>query len=81
MSGIFTFNDRFEMIQFTTEDRIIVNPDGSNDPVKWSIKCGSYIEQDGIKRPGTIQAIWHYEHGDYIYFDASDIDIKYQAMG
>jgi hypothetical protein len=78
VSGIFTFNDNAEMVQFTTDDRIMVDPDGQAKKMSWSVRCGDYINKDGIRQPSHFQAIWHYPEGDYIYFDCSQIDLMYK---
>lgn len=77
VSGIFTFNDAGEMIRFTTEDRIAADFEGNVVKVPWSAVCGDYVEEDGIRKPTTFQAIWHYPQGDQIYFDCTDVKIIY----
>lgn len=77
-SGIFAFNDKGEIISFTTDDRAICNSDGTIEYEKWTITCDEYIEnEDGIKHPMKLKAIWNYEDGDFIYFDSSNLHIEY----
>lgn len=69
-SGIFTFNEQYEMISFVTNDRSITNSDGTMEYVPWSAICGEYVvSESGIKHPTTMQAVWNYDDGDFIYFD------------
>jgi hypothetical protein len=68
-SGIFTFNEKGEMLSFTTDDRSAVATDGSSETIKWSVVYGDYQETNGIKKPTTFQAVWHYDDGDLVYFD------------
>jgi len=75
--GIFTFNEKGEMLSFTTDDREATAPDGTSEKVKWSAVCGEYVETNGIKRPTVLQAIWHYDAGDLVYFDGKDVTIEF----
>lgn len=76
-SGIFTFSEDGEMLSFTTEDRAVTNPDGTMEYVKWSVVCGNYNEENGIKHPTMFQAVWNYDDGDFVYFDGNNIKIEY----
>ena len=76
-SGIFTFKENGEMHSFTTDDREAIATDGSREKVKWSAVCSEYIETNGIKRPTILQAIWHYDDGDLVYFDAKDVVMEF----
>jgi len=35
------------------------------------------VETNGIRRPTVLQAIWHYDDGDLVYFDGKDIVIEF----
>ena len=79
VSGIFNFNDEYEMTSFTTNDRAVVAPDGSIEYVPWSAVCGEYkVGEDGIKQPTKFQAIWNYKDGDFVYFDGKISRIVYE---
>lgn len=78
-SGIFTFNEKYEMTSFTTKDRAVVNTDGTTEYVPWTAACDNYITgADGIKRPTTFKAIWNYTDGDFVYFDGQISKIDYE---
>lgn len=78
-SGIFTFNEKYEMTSFTTKDRAVVNTDGTTEYVPWTAACDRYVTgADGIKRPTTFKAIWNYSDGDFIYFDGQISRIDYE---
>lgn len=48
--GVFiTFNDKGEMLSFTTDDREVSSTDGTNEKVKWSVVCGDYKETHHIE--------------------------------
>lgn len=77
-SGIFTFNERYEMISFTTNDRAATSADGSMEYVPWSAICGDYQTADnGIKRPTKFQAVWRYPDEDFVYFDGVIAEVSY----
>lgn len=76
-SGVFTFNQQYEMISFVTNDRGVTNPDGTMEYVPWSAICGDYrISESGIKYPTKFQAVWNYPDGDFIYFDGLVSNVK-----
>ena len=71
-SGVFHFNDAYEMTSFTTNDRGQIAPDGSIEYTPWEAQCENYKEySDGIKRPTVFRAIWKNKDGDFIYFDGN----------
>ena len=77
-SGIFTFNEQYEMISFTTNDRAATGADGSMEYIPWSAICSDYhISENGIKYPTKFQAVWNYPDADFIYFDGIISDVAY----
>ena len=69
-SGVFHFNDAYEMISFTTNDRGQIAPDGTIEYIPWEAQCENYKEySDGIRRPTVFRAVWKNKGGDFIYFD------------
>lgn len=71
-SGIFTFNENYQLEKFYTEDRPAVKEDGSIDYIPWSANILSYKKyESGINFIDHVQIIWHYPEGDFIYFDGS----------
>lgn len=79
-SGIFTFNEQYEMISFTTNDRSLVSSDGTSEYVKWSALCKDYkLSDNGIKYPTKFQAVWNFDDGDFVYFDGNISKIQYDC--
>ena len=79
VGGIFTFNDAYEMVSFTTEDRAEVNAEGTVNHVPWSAICGEYRNSaEGIKVPTRFQAVWNEQEGDYVYFDGVIHAVHYE---
>ena len=77
-SGIFNFNEQYEMISFTTNDRAVANTDGTVGHIPWSALCGDYAAaKNGIKYPTKFQAVWNYSDGDFTYFDGTIDKISY----
>lgn len=77
-SGIFTFNEQYEMISFVTNDRVVANSDGTMEYVPWTAQCGEYrVSNNGIKYPTKFQAVWNYSDGDFIYFDGVISEVSY----
>ncbi len=77
-SGIFTFNEQYEMISFTTNDRAATGTDGSIEYIPWSALCSNYqLSENGIKYPTRFQAVWNYPDGDFVYFDGVISEVSY----
>lgn len=80
VSGIFTFNEQYEMIAFVTNDRTATNGDGIMEYISWSAVCGEYqMSESGIKYPTKFQAIWNYPDGDFVYFDGQISSVTYNT--
>lgn len=78
-SGMFTFNENGEALAFTTDDREAVTTDGRSEKVRWSAILQDYKENGGIRKPTVLQAIWHYDDGDQIYFNSRDAVIEHNG--
>lgn len=79
-SGVFNFNDDFEMTSFVTDDRSVANSDGTYENVRWSAECGSYEQSEsGIRYPTSFKAVWHYPDEDFVYFDGKIKSISYDC--
>lgn len=77
-SGVFTFNEQYEMISFTTNDRAATGTDGSMEYIPWSAICSDYhFSESGIKHPTKFQAVWNYPDEDFVYFDGIISEVTY----
>jgi len=76
-SGIFTFNEKGEMLSFTTDDREAASTNGTTEKERWTVECSEYQEINGIKKPTVFKAIWNYDDGDLIYFDGKGTITEY----
>lgn len=80
VSGIFSFNENYEITRFYTEDRPAVKDDGSIDYVPWSANILSYKKyKDGINMASHVQIIWHYPKEDFLYFDGHVDKLIYKS--
>lgn len=78
-SGIFTFNEQYEMISFKTNDRAVAEDDGTMKYIPWSAICGKYqTAENGIKYPTKFQAVWSYPEDDFTYFDGVISEVSYE---
>jgi len=77
VQGIFTFNEEGEMLSFATNDRPLYDTDGSIEHVRWSAVCSDYHEQNGYLLPTKLKAVWHYNDGDFVYFDGNNFKVEY----
>ncbi|WP_295805935.1 DUF6544 family protein [uncultured Corynebacterium sp.] len=72
VSGLFTFNEAYEMVAFTTSDRALSSEDGTITHVDWTARCADYRpNSQGIRLPTKFQAVWNYPEQDVIYFDGA----------
>lgn len=79
VSGVFKFNEAYEMVSFTTNNRAFSGTDGTLNHIPWSIIGDAYEYNDlGIKLPTVVQAVWHFEDEDFIYFDGKITELNYQ---
>ena len=70
VSGIFSFNEDYEITSFYTEDRPAIKDDGNIDYIPWSANILSYKKyKNGINMASHVQIIWHYPKEDFLYFD------------
>ena len=71
VSGVFTFNDNYEMTSFVTTDR-------KDDKTPWTALCSDYkVSSDGIKLPTVFKAVWNFSDGDLVYFDGRIDAVSY----
>ncbi len=77
VSGIFIFNERGEMLRFTTDDRMAASFDGKFEQIPWTAECSEYTIVDGLRLPRRLTATWHYPEGDLVYFDGRDVQVTF----
>jgi len=79
VDGVFTFNEKGKWVKFETRDRYMDKGDGVFEKEKWTIEVSNYIEEDGIKTPQRMRAIWNLSNGDFVYFDGKVAELTYDV--
>lgn len=76
-SGIFTFNEKGELVKFETDDRVMDSGNGIPQKARWTVEADKYIESNGIKFPSELRAVWNLPEGDFVYFDGKVVAVDY----
>jgi hypothetical protein len=78
VSAVLFFNEKGELINFTTNDRYYIS--GKNyKKVEWSTPVKNYSKFAGIKVPVEAEAIWHFTEGDFCYAKFKLKEIEYNC--
>ncbi len=77
VSGIFEFNENYEMTRFVSDDRFQSQSDSSSRNIRWAAVSGNYIEKDGIKFPSSFSGVWYQDEGELEYFKGTIDSILY----
>jgi hypothetical protein len=67
VSAILYFNEKYELINFVSDDRFALQDDGTLKRARWSTPVSDYKEIDGRKIPTYGETTWHYPEGDFTY--------------
>ncbi|MEO3947812.1 DUF6544 family protein [Gorillibacterium sp. CAU 1737] len=78
VSGWFQFREGGESVSFTTDDRYVVESDGTSRQVRWSALMDNFKVVDGIRQPTRMRAVWHEKSGDVVYFDSDNLTLHYR---
>jgi len=76
-TGVFEFNEKFEMIRFVTDDRFQSQKDNSNINIKWGAMAEDYIENNGVRFPSKFGAVWYQNDGELEYFKGTINSINF----
>jgi hypothetical protein len=61
------FNEKGELVNFTSEDRYAASEDGTSSKLKWSTPLRDYKLINGYKLASYAEAIYTYPDGDFTY--------------
>lgn len=78
VSATLHFNEKFELINFTSNDRYAV-VDGESEKIPWSTPFRDYVEFNGIKLPSYGEAIWHYPDHNFTYAKMHVKDVRWNV--
>ncbi|WP_316784109.1 DUF6920 family protein [Pedobacter frigiditerrae] len=67
-TGLFYFNENFQMIRFETNDRYYTESNGNLLETKWMAQCKTYIKHNELTFPSQFSATWNLPQGDLTYF-------------
>lgn len=67
VSAIVSFNEKGELVNFVSYDRIASNDGINGQQVPWSTPMSQYVQMDGRMVPSYGEAIWHYPDGNLVY--------------
>lgn len=72
------FNDKGELVNFTSEDRSALLANGETVKLKWSTPLRDYKTINGYKLASYAEAIYTYPDGDFTYatFDVKDVEYE-----
>lgn len=74
-SGLFTFNELGQLINFETERHMEKNGEFLLKP--WSTPIEEYREMNGMMIPSSGKAIWHLEEGELPYWRGEIFDLEF----
>ncbi len=67
VAAVLSFNERDELVDFVSDDRPALEPDGTLRQVRWSTPLEGHRELDGRWLPTRGVAIYHYPEGAFTY--------------
>jgi uncharacterized protein DUF6544 len=76
-----TFNEAGELINFCSDDRYQVSPDGKIvRKVRWSTPLGRYRSFGSIRLAGGGEGRWQESRGEYAYIELTIDDVQYNLQ-
>lgn len=61
------FNEEGQLINFVSEDRHALMPDGTMQKYRWSTPVKDYADYNGIKLASFAEAVYDYPEGPFVY--------------
>lgn len=77
--GIFSFDNDGKFIKFMTDERYMDTGNGKSEKQKWTVVVDTYTDNNGLKIPSKMKAVWNLYNGDYEYFNGTITDIVYNC--
>lgn len=77
VSAILTFNEKYQLIDFKSEDRYMSVKDGTFLKVPWSTPISEYATLNGYNLISKGSAIWHLDSGEFEYFRTKIKEVRY----
>ena len=73
------FNDKGELVNFTSEDRYADMGDGTMKRLRWSTPLGKYKMINGYMLPTFAKTIYAYPEGDFCYGEFETVNVTYNT--
>ncbi len=73
------FGETGELIDFRSDDRYQLLPDGSSRRVRWSTPVHSYRPFQSVRLASCGEARWHQADGEYAYIELAIDDVRYDV--
>jgi hypothetical protein len=67
VSGTLYFNEKGELVDFSSDDRFLSSDGKSYTPYRWTTPLREYRDFNGRKLATEGDAIWHRPEGEYVY--------------
>lgn len=80
VSAMVYFNEIGELIDFVSEDRFFTSNGKATENYRWSTPMSNYIEENGFRRPGYVEAIWDMPGGKFCYAKFSLKEVRYNLV-
>jgi hypothetical protein len=74
-SGLFTFNELGQVVNFETERHM--ENEGDFELKPWSTPIEGYKEMNGMMIPSSGKAVWHLEDGEFPYWRGEIFDLEF----
>lgn len=75
------FNDEGALVNFVSDDRFALQPDGTLKRYRWSTPLSNYREINGYRLATSAEAIYHYPDSELCYGTFNTTDIGYHCTG
>lgn len=79
ISALLYFNEKYELVNFTSNDRFATSDGKNPKQIPWSTPMGDYIEMNGIKVPGYGEAVWNYPDRNFVYAKFTIEEVKWNV--
>lgn len=80
VTSLLYFNDKGELVNFTSDDRYRIENDGSSRKFQWSTPLSDYKEINGMKLASHIDVVWDLPEGKECYLKVENLrELSYNA--
>lgn len=74
-----SFADSGELVNFTSDDRYLLEPDGTLRPLRWSTPMSASQRHGAVQLPSRGEGRWHDPAGEYAYIELTIDDVQYNV--